>query len=110
MVFFFQAEDGIRDDLVTGVQTCALPISLSCAGVAARLRSTLMFRIFACGATPISRPPPISPAASEDVQEIGRASCRERACTSALAPALNHHPKLQPTPPRPDPPTHTPPA
>src|SRR3990170_1214207 len=26
-VCFFQAEDGIRDDLVTGVQTCALPIS-----------------------------------------------------------------------------------
>src|SRR2546425_9409535 len=25
--FFFQAEDGIRDKLVTGVQTCALPIS-----------------------------------------------------------------------------------
>src|SRR6218665_2402318 len=24
---FFKAEDGIRDDLVTGVQTCALPIS-----------------------------------------------------------------------------------
>src|SRR5207244_10632703 len=24
--FFFQAEDGIRGDLVTGVQTCALPI------------------------------------------------------------------------------------
>src|SRR5258708_24712045 len=28
MFFFFQAEDGIRDDLVTGVQTCALPICL----------------------------------------------------------------------------------
>src|SRR3989441_12579837 len=28
MSFFFQAEDGIRDKLVTGVQTCALPISL----------------------------------------------------------------------------------
>ena len=28
--FFFQAEDGIRDDLVTGVQTCALPILLNC--------------------------------------------------------------------------------
>src|SRR3990170_7772764 len=28
MGFFFQAEDGIRDDLVTGVQTCALPIWL----------------------------------------------------------------------------------
>src|SRR5205823_5542337 len=27
--FFFQAEDGIRDKLVTGVQTCALPISLA---------------------------------------------------------------------------------
>src|SRR5690606_40276442 len=26
--FFFQAEDGIRDFHVTGVQTCALPISL----------------------------------------------------------------------------------
>src|SRR5437762_13508078 len=25
-VFFFQAEDGIRDTSVTGVQTCALPI------------------------------------------------------------------------------------
>src|SRR2546425_8131605 len=28
LFFFFQAEDGIRDKLVTGVQTCALPISL----------------------------------------------------------------------------------
>src|SRR5690349_22970134 len=27
--FFFQAEDGIRDLYVTGVQTCALPISLT---------------------------------------------------------------------------------
>src|SRR2546423_5872894 len=28
LIFFFQAEDGIRDKLVTGVQTCALPIFL----------------------------------------------------------------------------------
>src|SRR6266481_6706443 len=28
LVFFFQAEDGIRDGTVTGVQTCALPICL----------------------------------------------------------------------------------
>src|SRR5699024_11737374 len=28
LFFFFQAEDGIRDRNVTGVQTCALPISL----------------------------------------------------------------------------------
>src|SRR2546430_11111123 len=27
LLFFFQAEDGIRDLTVTGVQTCALPIS-----------------------------------------------------------------------------------
>src|SRR5437762_4296812 len=27
--FFFQAEDGIRDTSVTGVQTCALPISVT---------------------------------------------------------------------------------
>src|SRR3989440_6992842 len=27
LLFFFQAEDGIRDLIVTGVQTCALPIS-----------------------------------------------------------------------------------
>src|SRR5438034_10529406 len=37
-IFFFQAEDGIRDHCVTGVQTCALPISsqalleMACAG------------------------------------------------------------------------------
>src|SRR2546429_5961676 len=30
--FFFQAEDGIRDVAVTGVQTCALPISLAAEG------------------------------------------------------------------------------
>src|SRR5258708_20045363 len=35
--FFFQAEDGIRDDLVTGVQTCALPISVGTPG--ARLKA-----------------------------------------------------------------------
>src|SRR2546428_8078541 len=29
VLFFFQAEDGIRDLIVTGVQTCALPISRS---------------------------------------------------------------------------------
>src|SRR2546429_4067640 len=33
--FFFQAEDGIRDVAVTGVQTCALPISVAFAALAA---------------------------------------------------------------------------
>src|SRR5699024_143896 len=40
MIFFFQAEDGIRDRNVTGVQTCALPIS----GGRARLSATLRAR------------------------------------------------------------------
>src|SRR2546430_7260302 len=31
-IFFFQAEDGIRDLTVNGVQTCALPISLQALG------------------------------------------------------------------------------
>src|SRR2546429_6799840 len=30
LFFFFQAEDGIRDVAVTGVQTCALPICFTC--------------------------------------------------------------------------------
>src|SRR5690625_92559 len=30
--FFFQAEDGIRDGHVTGVQTCALPIFIAATG------------------------------------------------------------------------------
>src|SRR5438034_10789393 len=34
LFFFFQAEDGIRDHCVTGVQTCALPISLGVAFLA----------------------------------------------------------------------------
>src|SRR5258708_21720882 len=37
LFFFFQAEDGIRDDLVTGVQTCALPIFLGSYTQAERL-------------------------------------------------------------------------
>src|SRR6478735_2662773 len=37
MVFFFQAEDGIREYKVTGVQTCALPISPSGASCSSRL-------------------------------------------------------------------------
>src|SRR5256886_10157371 len=34
LFFFFQAEDGIRDLTVTGVQTCALPISNTAAAMA----------------------------------------------------------------------------
>src|SRR5207245_6688856 len=39
-VFFFQAEDGIRDATVTGVQTCALPISLTARNTPAGVQLT----------------------------------------------------------------------
>ena len=53
--FFFQAEDGIRDSPVTGVQTCALPISSS-------------------STTPLSPSPTISIfPASRDVAQLGSA-------------------------------------
>src|SRR5690606_40598074 len=38
--FFFQAEDGIRDFHVTGVQTCALPILLASRCLVRKLRET----------------------------------------------------------------------
>src|SRR5690606_39866766 len=72
-VFFFQAEDGIRAFHVTGVQTCALPIFLAALG--------------GCSAPdaaepPAPPPPPPPPAAclldTAALEEIGRASCRER--------------------------------
>src|SRR5690606_39521290 len=45
-VFFFQAEDGIRDFHVTGVQTCALPISASIElpGLLAHARAHILAR------------------------------------------------------------------
>src|SRR5260370_492564 len=47
-VFFFQAEDGIRDSSVTGVQTCALPIwgpqELRCWGESTQARSRAQSR------------------------------------------------------------------
>src|SRR2546429_9464131 len=40
MFFFFQAEDGIRDVAVTGVQTCALPIyRIAAAGLSAQVQA-----------------------------------------------------------------------
>src|SRR2546430_17556568 len=43
LLFFFQAEDGIRDLTVTGVQTCALPICLRLQlGIRERLEALLV--------------------------------------------------------------------
>src|SRR2546429_3233237 len=49
--FFFQAEDGIRDVAVTGVQTCALPISPSLSVLAG---SDLALRRAPVGVTQLS--------------------------------------------------------
>src|SRR5438552_3472521 len=71
--FFFQAEDGIRDDLVTGVQTCALPISTSpgSAGMSpARARCCARAMAALTSGRPRRR--------SAETIQIGRASCRER--------------------------------
>src|SRR6266545_326169 len=69
--FFFQAEDGIRDKLVTGVQTCALPIWRRC-GAPARIRAASA----APGAPPRSRRATRSAVCA--AREIGRAAGRER--------------------------------
>src|SRR5207244_4590885 len=66
---FVQAQGGIRDDLVTGVQTCALPISVP----AARSSSRPDPRV----SRPIrTAPPPCQSVTARP--KIGRASCRER--------------------------------
>src|SRR5207237_7081520 len=44
-LFFFQAEDGIRDSSVTGVQTCALPISRISAPLQKKLVAEMRGRI-----------------------------------------------------------------
>src|SRR5215210_8301422 len=46
--FFFQAEDGIRDTSVTGVQTCALPIYNPIGTVHAGFAATLLDSAMAC--------------------------------------------------------------
>src|SRR2546430_7290092 len=46
-VFFFQAEDGIRDLTVTGVQTCALPISAEVMGVNTTVSKALAYMLSA---------------------------------------------------------------
>src|SRR5438105_12166094 len=98
--FFFQAEDGIRDPLVTGVQTCALPISPAASAPAAKTKSPLSS--LAQKSTPLSRDAGPNAAACErscvlwkrvppgcgvDAGEIGRASCRERVEITVVAVA-----------------------
>src|SRR5256884_2024390 len=66
--FFFQAEDGIRDVAVTGVQTCALPISRALARRMARAR-----RARDAGRRPAGRPRRRAVDADPDPARRGRA-------------------------------------
>src|SRR5256885_13096482 len=88
LCFFFQAEDGIRDYKVTGVQTCALPISIKNSvclstrrgeldrgrtiGSAHRINLQVTGGVTRIGAAQVFLQ------IAETVAEIGRASCRER--------------------------------
>src|SRR5205807_5031585 len=92
LVFFFQADDGIRDYKVTGVQTCGLPISFTMYAVSELNllpgKQHLEFghgvhskcRAVITTSSRCSQPPPSLEClgSQESGHEIGRASCRER--------------------------------
>ena len=63
-IFFFQAEDGIRDIGVTGVQTCALPIF--------NIDVNIYINIY------VNIDVNVDVNIDVNIDEIGRASCRER--------------------------------
>src|SRR2546422_9641985 len=99
-VFFFQAEDGIRDVAVTGVQTCALPISLAQAAVAlpsAPARYNVAPRLYQCAGSPGSRAARAanesaatrSAPASNNASALGVWDCAGGACCAPTLTALN---------------------
>src|SRR5205823_8095659 len=102
LCFFFQAEDGIRDKLVTGVQTCALPIFV------AGLAREWLVKVFADGILiscqscdePFASRPGIGhcfkrvEGLRRNYEKIGRASCRERVENGGLAEDVEKKHKL----------------
>src|SRR5438034_7864772 len=85
--FFFQAEDGIRDHCVTGVQTCALPISRGGGGVGGgqrvyRLPRRVRVRRGVRRRAQVPRVPPLQDRAD---QQQPRARVRRRARPGAAA-------------------------
>src|SRR2546430_3655910 len=88
-VFFFQAEDGIRDLTVTGVQTCALPIfervirdivdgRTTCLAVDTPVPSQFSHEILNANPYAYLDDAPLEERRARAVEKIGRASCRER--------------------------------
>src|SRR5436190_24194247 len=87
--FFFQAEDGIRDHCVTGVQTCALPISEESRFAriedrAGEILDSREARLLGHGDLEPARSEP----ERQQLLQIGRASCRERGERSGGPEAL----------------------
>src|SRR5699024_11703142 len=87
--FFFQAEDGIRDRNVTGVQTCALPIFIASSSFPISIVflfhntniSLTVFSIVLASAVIILHHNNIKRlihGEENKMNQIGRASCRER--------------------------------
>src|SRR5699024_11537682 len=84
-LFFFQAEDGIRDRNVTGVQTCALPIST-------RARHPQILQI-----TQARLPP--NPAHLRAIAQVAPTLIRATASASALLPLPQpRRPQVSPGP------------
>src|SRR5699024_11290181 len=98
-IFLFQAEDGIRDRNVTGVQTCALPILVGglimdylivsdthgdrqiLADIIAHYKGHVR-AMFYNGDSELQRSDELF-----DTLQIGRASCRERLCVLEMSVA-----------------------
>src|SRR2546425_1849504 len=98
--FFFQAEDGIRDKLVTGVQTCALPISprgprcsaecawSSAAAATARPRSARPSRPRAR----VRTPPPAAPSRAAWTSRSGALGRHPHRCNAG---GVREHPRSE---------------
>src|SRR5690606_39433323 len=89
--FFFQAEDGIRDFHVTGVQTCALPICRPFRRAPSEWPSSAHSGSTRAGSSPSAasrvRECASRSAACRSRRQIGRASCRDRVTVSSGAPS-----------------------
>src|SRR5205807_5295427 len=91
-IFFFQAEDGIRDYKVTGVQTCALPILFRMSAPVMRVNDR-SWAVSCFSSSPMmssTSPPEQNPRPSP---VIGRASCRERVWISVGGVVLQKKPR-----------------
>src|SRR3989454_9411722 len=75
--FFFQAEDGIRDYKVTGVQTCALPISTPGRGREVPHGSSPARRAYTARASANSRRVALRSAGRSEERRVGK-ECRSR--------------------------------